>query len=111
MNADPHSLLAVTYLMHSDRFYAASVGYAGVTPPQVLAWQIVFRDPSAVQMFRMLSGDQKHNRRQAVWPGRTLPVGLCGVPRSCSTARTMGRSRQHNGGVHHFRPVRGRPRF
>lgn len=49
---------AVAYLMHSDRFYAASVGYAGVTPPQVLAWQIVYRAPKAVQMFRALTGDQ-----------------------------------------------------
>ena len=51
-------MLAFAYLSRTDRFYAASVGYAGVTPPQVLAWQIVFRDPNAVQMFRALSSDQ-----------------------------------------------------
>jgi hypothetical protein len=49
--------LAVSYLTHADRFYAASVGYAGITPPQVLAWQIIYRSPHAAETFRRLTGD------------------------------------------------------
>lgn len=57
----PPIMLAVKYLMHTDRFYAASVGYAGLTPPQVLAWQVVLHDPHAVQIFKTLSGDLSTN--------------------------------------------------
>lgn len=49
--------LAVSYLMQTDRFYSASVGIVGATPPQVLAWQIVFRDQNAPKLFAMLAGD------------------------------------------------------
>ena len=43
--------LAVEVLANSDRLYAAQVGYAGLNPPQVLAWRIVLISPRADSLF------------------------------------------------------------
>jgi hypothetical protein len=46
--------LAEAYLATADRLYAAQVGFAGITPPQVLAWRIILQDPGAEAVFRRL---------------------------------------------------------
>jgi hypothetical protein len=46
--------LAVEVLRSAERFSAAQVGYAGVTPPEVLAWNVILRNEHADSVFRAL---------------------------------------------------------
>ena len=39
--------LALEVLAESDRLYAAQVGFAGVNPPQLLAWRVILLNPHA----------------------------------------------------------------
>ena len=43
--------LALEVLGNSDRLYAAQVGYAGLNPPQVLAWRVILISPRADSLF------------------------------------------------------------
>src|SRR5260221_13040952 len=38
--------LAEAVLAKAERLYAVQVGYAGITPPEALAWRIIVRDPN-----------------------------------------------------------------
>src|SRR5258708_35096675 len=51
--ADPVAL-AAEYLRRSDHFTSASVGYAGITPTEVFAWQVIYRSPGADSVFKTL---------------------------------------------------------
>jgi hypothetical protein len=46
--------MAEAYLGAADRLYAVQVGYAGTTPPQVLAWRIILENPDADVVFQRL---------------------------------------------------------
>jgi hypothetical protein len=56
---DPHSLvlpptpmeLAVTTLRAAPSFDAAQVGYAGIAPPEVLAWRLILQHPKRDSIF------------------------------------------------------------
>jgi hypothetical protein len=47
----PSVELALEVLGTSDRLYAAQVGYAGLNPPQVLAWRVLLINPRADSLF------------------------------------------------------------
>ncbi|HEV8265031.1 MAG TPA: hypothetical protein VGQ06_08765 [Gemmatimonadales bacterium] len=51
--SDPQALAAAV-LRDADRFSSASVGITGVTPPEVLAWQVVARSEQGDSVFRHL---------------------------------------------------------
>jgi hypothetical protein len=44
--------LATAVLRTSDRFTSAGVGYAGLTPNEVLAWRIIFFSPKRDDIFK-----------------------------------------------------------
>ena len=46
--------LAVAMLRTSDHFMSAGIGYAGVTPNEVLAWRVIFNRPDADSIFQDL---------------------------------------------------------
>src|SRR6266516_85413 len=46
--------LAVAILRTSDHFTSAGIGYAGVTPNEVLAWRLIFKRPDADSLFQDL---------------------------------------------------------
>ncbi len=46
--------IAVAILRTSDHFTSAGIGYAGVTPTEVLAWRVIFNRPDADSIFQDL---------------------------------------------------------
>jgi len=51
----PHPLaIAVAILRTSDHFTSAGIGYAGITPNEVLAWRVIFNRPDADSIFEDL---------------------------------------------------------
>jgi hypothetical protein len=48
--------LAEAVLAKAERLNAVQVGYAGITPPEALAWRIIARDPSGREIFEGLLG-------------------------------------------------------
>ena len=48
--------LAESVLAKAERLYAVQVGYAGITPPEALAWRIIARDPDGRRIFEGLLG-------------------------------------------------------
>jgi len=51
---NPPVELAIEVLSASDRLFAAQVGYAGLNPPQVLAWRVLLISPHADSLFSEL---------------------------------------------------------
>src|SRR5437588_5967700 len=49
--------LAIAILRSSERFTSAGIGYAGLTPNEVLAWRVVFHSPDADSIFQNLLGN------------------------------------------------------
>ena len=53
MSEGPQSLaIAVAILRTSDHFTSAGIGYAGITPNEVLAWRVIFNRPDADRIFQ-----------------------------------------------------------
>ncbi len=51
----PHPLaIAVAILRTADHFTSAGIGYAGITPNEVLAWRVIFNRPDADSIFEDL---------------------------------------------------------
>jgi len=48
--------LAAEVLRTAERFNAAQVGYAGVTPPEALAWRVVMRSQRADSILENIIG-------------------------------------------------------
>lgn len=88
--------LAAQVLGEAEDFSAAQVGYAGVTPPEVLAWRVVLRSDQADSVFRGLirSGARPAQLYALAGLQFLVQVGKSDSAAYRQAVRRIGRSRE-----------------
>ena len=81
--------LATSVLRASPRFTSATVGYAGMTPNEVLAWRVIFLSPDGQKVFTTLLSTASPAGKLFALAGLRYGDSLAFV-RAASQLRAMG---------------------
>jgi hypothetical protein len=74
--SDQALALAAGVLRATDALYASRVGFAGITPPEVLSWRLIARSPEADSVFEnlLVTGSRPARLYGMAWFHRRQPA-------------------------------------